>query len=138
MKTFLTASTLLLAMVGAAQADGDAEAGKKAFTLCKACHSVIKPDGEVVVKGGKVGPNLFGIIGRQVATVEDYKLYGEGILAVGATGLVWTDDELEVYMTDPNIWIKDKTGNPDAKSKMTGKTAKNQEDIIAYLLSLGS
>lgn len=138
MKTIIAASTFLLAMTGAALADGDAEAGQKAFTLCKACHSVIAPSGDVLVKGGKVGPNLYGIIGRQVATVEDFKLYGEAILAVGATGLVWTEDELEDYMTDPNTWIKDKTGNPDSKSKMTGKTAKNQENIVAYLLSLGS
>lgn len=136
MKTQTLAVAALLALASPALADGDAEAGKKAFTLCKACHSVISPAGEALVKGGKVGPNLYGIIGQQVATVPDYKLYGEAILAVGATGMVWTDDELEVYMTDPNIWIKDKTGNPDAKSKMTGKTARSQDDIIAYLKSL--
>lgn len=134
-KLFVTAATML-AFAVPALADGDVEAGKKAFNLCKACHSVVTPAGEALVKGGKVGPNLYDVIGRQVASMADYTLYGEGILAVGATGMVWTDDELEVYMTDPNIWIKDKTGNPDAKSKMTGKTAKNQEDIVAYLLSL--
>jgi len=136
MKTQTLAVAAVLALASPAFADGDAEAGKKAFTLCKACHSVITPAGEALVKGGKVGPNLYGIIGQQVAVVPDYALYGDGIKAVGATGLIWTEAELMVYMTDPNIWIKDKTGNPDAKSKMTGKTAKDQENIVAYLKSL--
>ena len=85
------------------------------------------------MKGGKVGPNLYGVIGRQVASVADYQALWRRYQAVGATGMIWTVEELEIYMTDPNIWIKDKTANPDAKSKMTGKTANDQEDIIAYL-----
>ncbi|PKP70712.1 MAG: cytochrome C [Alphaproteobacteria bacterium HGW-Alphaproteobacteria-4] len=136
MRNLFTAAAAVLACATPVLADGDIETGKKSFNLCKACHSVITPAGEALVKGGKVGPNLYGIIGQQVASVADYALYGDGIKAVGATGMVWTADELEDYMTDPNIWIKAKAGNPDAKSKMTGKTAKDQDDIIAYLQSL--
>lgn len=136
MKTQTIAIAAMLALASPAFAEGDAVVGKKAFNLCKACHSVVSPTGEILVKGGRVGPNLYGIIGQQVATVADFALYGDGIKAVGATGMVWTVEELMVYMTDPNIWIKDKTGNPEAKSKMTGKTAKDQENIIAYLQSL--
>lgn len=136
MRILFFAAAAVLSLAAPALAEGDIETGKKAFNLCKACHSVITPAGEALVKGGKVGPNLYGIIGQQVATVADYALYGDGIKAVGATGMVWTAEELEVYMTDPNVWIKAKTGNPDAKSKMTGKTAKDQDDIVAYLTSL--
>lgn len=136
MHTNLYVALAVLALATPALADGDVEAGKKAFTLCKACHSVNPPEGDPLVKGGKVGPNLYGIIGRQVASVADYALYGDGIKAVGAAGMVWTVEELESYMTEPNVWIKDKTGDTSAKSKMTGKTAKNQADIIAFLQSL--
>jgi cytochrome c len=136
MKPNLFAALALLALATPAFAEGNAELGQKAFTLCKACHSVNPPEGDPLVKGGKVGPNLYGIIGQQVASVADYALYGDGIKAVGATGMVWTVEELAVYMTDPNTWIKDKTGDASAKSKMTGKTAKNQEDIIAFLQTL--
>ena len=39
--------------------------GEKEFNKCKACHTIQAPDGTDVVKGGKTGPNLYGVVGRQ-------------------------------------------------------------------------
>lgn len=49
---------------------GDAEAGAKTFKKCKSCHMIEAADGEMIVKGGKSGPNLFGVVGMTAGTVE--------------------------------------------------------------------
>ncbi len=113
----------------------DVAAGEKEFAKCKACHAIIADDGTAIVKGGKVGPNLYGVVGRAVGSVADFK-YKDAILAVGATGMVWDEAELATYMTDPVAWLKDKTGDAAAKSGMTHKQKAKQADIAAYLASV--
>ena len=114
---------------------GDPAAGEAEFKKCKACHSISASDGTVVVKGGKTGPNLGGVIGRAVASVADFK-YGESILAVGASGAVWDEAAVAAYVVDPATWLKDKTGDAAAKSKMSFKLAKGGEDVAAYLATI--
>ncbi len=128
----LAAATLVAAPALAA---GDAEKGAKEFNKCKACHMIVADDGTAIVKGGKTGPNLYGVIGRPVASVADFK-YGAGILAVGASGAVWDEAMLTAYVTDPGAFLKEKTGDPAAKTNMTFKLAKGGEDVAAYLASV--
>ena len=125
-------TSLLLA--GAAQAaEGDAAKGESDFKKCKACHAIVADDGTEIVKGGKTGPNLYGVIGRAVASVPDFK-YGDGILAVGATGMVWDEALLAEYVVDPTAFVDTHGGS--GKSKMTFKLAKGGEDVAAYLASV--
>ncbi|AMY69920.1 c-type cytochrome [Frigidibacter mobilis] len=112
----------------------DAAKGESEFKKCKACHAIVADDGTEIVKGGKVGPNLYGIIGKAVASEEGFK-YSDSIAAVGASGLVWDEAELAAYVTDPKAWLTEKTGDAGAKTKMTFKLAKNQADVAAYLAS---
>lgn len=126
----LTGATL--AMPAAAQ---DAATGEKEFRKCKACHMIQSPDGEDIVKGGGTGPNLYGIVGRAAASQEGYK-YSDALLALNAAGEVWTVEDLAAYITDPNAFVQEKTGDPSARTKMTFKLNKNQEDIAAYLASV--
>ena len=114
---------------------GDPAAGEDTFKKCKACHSIIAPDGTEIQKGGKTGPNLYGVIGRAVASDPDFK-YGDGILAVGATGAVWDEASLAAYVADPTAWIDEKSGDATAKSKMSFKLASGGEDVAAYLASV--
>lgn len=114
---------------------GDPAAGEAEFKKCKACHSLVATDGTEVVKGGKTGPNLGGVIGRAVASVADFK-YGDSILAVGATGAVWDEAALASYVADPAAWLQEKTGDAAAKSKMSFKLAKGGEDMAAYLATI--
>ena len=113
----------------------DPAAGEADFKKCKACHAIVASDGTEVVKGGKTGPNLGGLIGRPVASVGDFK-YGESILAVGAAGAVWDEAMVAAYITDPGAWLKEKTGDDAAKSKMSFKLAKGAEDMAAYLATI--
>ena len=114
---------------------GDAAKGESEFKKCKACHAIIAPDGTAVQTGGKTGPNLYGVIGRPVASVEGFG-YGESILAVGATGKVWDEAMLAEYVKNPTEWLKETLGDSSAKSKMSFKLAKGGEDVAAYLASV--
>ncbi len=114
---------------------GDAAKGEADFKKCKACHAITAADGTEIVKGGKTGPNLFGVIGRQIGTAPDFK-YGESTVAAGADGTVWDEVSVVAYLADPAAWLKEKTGDAAAKSKMTFKLPKGGEDMAAYLATL--
>ena len=135
MTRILTASLTLLALASPALAAGDAAKGEADFKKCKACHMIVADDGTEIQKGGKTGPNLYGVVGRQVAGVADFK-YGDSIAAVGAKGVIWDEALLVAYVADPGKWLKEQTGDPAAKSKMTFKLAKGGEDMAAYLASV--
>lgn len=134
----MTKFTLLAVAVTALAAPafaGDPVAGEDTFKKCKACHSIIGADGTEIQKGGKTGPNLFGVIGRAVGSDPDFK-YGDGLLAVGATGAVWDEASLAAYVADPGAWVKEKSGDEAVKSKMSFKLASGGEDVAAYLASV--
>ncbi|WP_120634746.1 cytochrome c family protein [Ruegeria sp. EL01] len=118
-----------------AYAEGDAEAGKKTFNKCKSCHMIADPAGEAIVKGGKTGPNLYGIAGRTAGTYEGFK-YGDSIVAAGENGLVWDEATFVEYSQDPKAFLKDYLGETSAKSKMTFKLKKGGEDVYAYIVSV--
>jgi len=130
LRLILTASLLAAPAFAADPAEGEED-----FKKCKACHSVTAADGTEIVKGGKIGPNLFGVIGRQIGTYPDFK-YGDSIVAAGADGSVWDEAAVAVYLVDPGKWLQEKTGDAKAKSKMTFKLAKGGEDMAAYLATL--
>jgi len=116
-------------------AEGDAEAGKKAFNKCKSCHLIADPDGEVIVKGGKTGPNLYGIAGRTAGSVDGFK-YGDSIVAAGENGLVWDETTFVEYAQDPKAFLKSYLDDTAAKSKMTFKLKSGAEDVYAYIVSV--
>lgn len=135
----MTKLTLTLAFSAATLAGpvlaADPAAGEAIFKKCKACHSVIGPDGTEFQKGGKTGPNLYGVIGRPVASMAEFN-YGDGIRAVGATGAVWDEASIAAYVVDPAAWLKEMSGDPAAKSKMSLKLAEGGADVAAYLASV--
>ena len=64
--------------------------------------------------GGKTGPNLFGVIGRQIGSFPDFK-YGTGLLALNAKGDVWDEALLVAYITNPTPWVKEQSGDPSLR-----------------------
>lgn len=111
---------------------GDPVKGEESFKKCKSCHVITAPDGTEVQKGGKTGPNLWGIVGNPVASSPDFK-YGDGILAAKAAGAIWDEAAIATYVADPTAWVKATSGDEAAKSKMTFKLPAGGEDIAAYL-----
>ena len=131
----LITALVIATFAAPAYAAGDAAKGESDFKKCKACHSIVKDDGTAVVKGGKTGPNLYGVIGRTAGTAADFK-YGDSIVAAGAAGVIWDEALLVAYLADPTTFLKDKTGDAASKSKMAFKLAKGGEDIAAYLATM--
>ena len=129
---FVTLAALTLA--APAFAAGDAAKGEKEFNKCKACHSITAADGTAVVKGGKTGPDLFGVVGRAAGSTDF--AYSTLMKDAAAKGLVWNEEEIATYVTDPNAFLREKSGDTSGASKMTFKLAKGGEDVAAYLASL--
>ncbi|WP_343081333.1 cytochrome C [Ostreiculturibacter nitratireducens] len=135
MRLLLSAALAAAALAGPALADGDAAKGENEFKKCKACHEIVADDGTEIMKGGKTGPNLYGVIGRAVGST-DFN-YGDSIKAAGEEqGLVWDEEMLVAYLADPKAWLQEVTGDAAAKSKMTFKLTKGGEDVAAYLASV--
>ncbi|MFK7945570.1 MAG: cytochrome c family protein, partial [Paracoccaceae bacterium] len=81
------AAVVMLSAGTAFAADCDLKLGEKSFKACKACHKL--EDG----KNG-VGPHLFGVVGRSVASVDGYK-YSKGMVTYAEGDAVWDADRLD-------------------------------------------
>jgi len=101
-------------------ASASVDTGKKISQRCTACHDLSK-DGK-----NKVGPHLWGVVGRDKASISDFN-YSPGMKALQGK---WTFQDLYTYLDNPQAFAKG--------SKMTFKLTKPQEraDIIAYLRTL--
>lgn len=134
MKRFV--ATMIVGLLAVpALAEGDAEKGKKGFNKCKACHTVVSDTGDTILKGGKTGPNLYGIAGRTAGSVDGFK-YGASLVEAGEKGLVWDAENFAEYTKDPRGFLKTYLDDTSAKSKMSFKLKKGAEDIYAYLESI--
>ena len=92
--------------------------GEKVFKKCAACHSIAKG------KGNKIGPALFGVLGRQAGSLADYK-YSKAMIAHGKP---WTFEEMNSFLTKPKDWVK------GTKMSFAGlKNAKDRAAVILYM-----
>lgn len=117
---------------------GDAAAGEAQFRQCQACHVVANADGEVLAgRAGKTGPNLYGVVGRQAGTYPDFR-YGPAIVAAGEGGLVWNEENLAAYMTDPTSFLREVTGDNSARSRMSFRMRNGADDMAAFLATFSN
>ena len=70
--------------------------GEKVFKKCAACHSIAKGG------GNKIGPALWGVLGRKAGSVSDYK-YSK---AMAAYEKPWSLEEMNGFLIKPKDWIK--------------------------------
>ncbi|MFT6558448.1 c-type cytochrome [Sneathiella sp.] len=100
-------------------AAADTKKGEKVFKKCAACHTV--------EKGGKakIGPNLWGILNKDVASSEGYTKYSKSMKNYGG---VWSAERLNAFLKKPKSEVK--------KTKMTFAGLKKEKDrlnLIAFL-----
>ena len=119
----LGAAVVLVGVYGPAFAEGDASKGKAAFAKCGICHQV-GPGAKTLV-----GPELNGIVGRKAASIADYP-YSAGMKKLGEQGFVWTEENIDKWITDPKAMIPD---SPMALAFAGVPDAGERGDIIAYL-----
>ena len=92
--------------------------GAKIFKKCAACHSI--------AQGGanKIGPSLWGVLGRKAGSVSDYK-YSKAMLAHGNA---WSFDEMNNFLIKPKDWVK------GTKMSFAGlKNANERAAVILYM-----
>ena len=138
-RTTIALLAVTTTLAAPAFAAGDAEAGAAAFKQCKACHAVIDADGNLLAGKGKIGPNLFGVIGRTAGTAEGYK-YGKSIVAAGEAGLVWDEENLAAYVQDPKKFLQTYLDDSKARAKMSFKVRKEEDaaNLAAYLATFSA
>ena len=99
-------------------ASTNASEGAKVFKKCAACHSISKGG------GNKIGPALWGVMGRNAGAIADYK-YSK---AMAAHKQKWTFDEMNGFLIKPKDWIK------GTKMSFAGlKNANERAAVILYM-----
>ncbi len=116
------AASILLLMGSGALAAGDVAKGKKVANKCKACHTMNE--------GGKnkLGPNLYGILGKTAGKVPGYK-YSK---AMKSSSVVWDESNCRDFVKKRKSVIK------GTKMSFRGiKKAAQRADLVAYFQTLG-
>jgi cytochrome c len=102
-------------------ASASAEHGTQVAKQCGICHNF--QEGQ----GPKVGPDLYGVVGRKIASVAGFN-YSAALKAKGGT---WTFDELNKWLLDPRADV------PGTAMTFAGlPNEKQRADLIAYLDTL--
>lgn len=109
----------------AAPAAGDPTKGAAYAKRCTVCHDL------TAAAANKVGPHLFGVVGRPVASVADYS-YSDAMTKFSEGGSkVWDAATLDTYLTDPRKVV------PGTKMVFPGiKSEDDRQNVIAYLETL--
>ena len=99
-------------------ASTSAEEGAKVFKKCAACHSISEGG------GNKIGPTLWGVLGRSAGSIPDYK-YSKAMVAYSKN---WSFEEMNGFLKKPKGWIK------GTKMSFAGlKKAKDRAAVILYM-----
>ncbi|PLW75814.1 c-type cytochrome [Cohaesibacter celericrescens] len=106
-------------------ASADADKGAKVAKKCASCHTFDA--------GGanKTGPNLHGIVGRAVASIDGFKYSGS--MTEFSEGKSWDVETLNSFLTKPKDLVE-KTSMGFAGLKKD----KDRADLVSYLQSLSN
>lgn len=112
----------------------DPERGEHLFRDCTACHSVIDETGTEIVRGGRTGPNLYGVIGRHAGSVPGFH-YSPSMVEAGRRGLRWNEAHFVIYVRDATAFLRTHLDDPEARGKMAYKLRDTDKarDVWAYL-----
>lgn len=104
-------------------AKADAAVGEKQAKKCAACHNFQEG------AGAKIGPDLYGIVGRKVAGAAGFG-YSDGMKKKGGA---WTFEELFHFVENPRGYVAG-----TAMSFAGIKDPQQRADLLVYLNTLGS
>ena len=82
----------------------------------------------MIASDGKnmIGPNLWGVIGRNAAAISDYK-YSKAMVAYGKA---WNFEEMNAYLIKPQAYIKG--------TKMAFAGLRKEKDRASVILFMNS
>ncbi len=99
-------------------ASANVKTGEQTAKECELCHNLGKG------QGNKIGPDLYGVVGRQVASEAGFS-YSAPLKAKGGT---WTFEALNTWLTNPRADV------PGTLMTFAGiSNAHQRADVIAYL-----
>lgn len=106
--------------LGAALAAANPASGERRSAICASCHTF--------EKGGAdgTGPNLWDVVGREVASVSGFNYTS----ALQGAGGVWTYERLDAYLKNSQDYI------PGTSMVQRFPRDEQRVDILAYLGSL--
>ena len=100
-------------------ASADAGRGENSAKKCAACHTFGKGE------PNRVGPNLYGVVGRQKASSETGFNYSAAMKAQKGN---WTPEDLDAYLTNPRGVV------PGTTMSFAGiPRGKERADLIVFL-----
>jgi cytochrome c len=106
-----------------ALAAADAQKGRQTAQVCASCHTFEQggPD--------RTGPNLWGVVGRNVASDKTFTYSSAFAAQTGA----WTYERLDHYLTNPAKAV------PGNKMPFAGiRDTQNRANVIAFLSTLSA
>jgi cytochrome c len=114
-----------LALAGAVAYSGAVTADEReypdAFEVCTSCHSYERDEPALV------GPPLWGVVGRRIASVDGYD-YSPAMKAIQGT---WDRATLDRFLISPKAFV------PEAKMEMGGvRKASERAEVIDFLEQL--
>lgn len=117
----LFATGAMLAFAAAPAAAANASNGATLFSQCAICHSAAKG------APNKIGPNLFGVVGRKAGTYTGFSYSA----AMKNANFVWTTAKLDAYLASPAKVV------PGNKMPFAGVSdPQKRADLVAYLATL--
>lgn len=108
--------------VAGMMAEADAAAGEKIAKKCTSCHTF--------EKGGpnKIGPNLWDVVNRQVASKGDFSY---SATLAGMSGQRWSYHDLNEFLKKPKDYA------PGTKMSFAGlKKVEDRANVLAFLRTL--
>jgi cytochrome c len=95
------------------------DAGRRVFAQCRSCHTINEGD------PNRVGPNLHGVFGREIGSVEGFS-YSQPVQDANFT---WDAEQLDHWLQNPQTFLP---GNRMAFAGVRDET--QRRDLIAYLM----
>lgn len=108
-----------IAALPAPYSQADYSAGRRVFAQCRSCHTIDAG------APNRVGPNLHGVFGREVGSIEDFT-YSQ---AVRDADFTWDAAQLDHWLANPQTFLP---GNRMAFIGVRDET--QRRDLIAYLM----
>lgn len=101
-------------------AAADPADGEGVYNRCRACHRLEKGV-------NAVGPHLFDVVGRDIASVEGFR-YSDALTALDGA---WTEDKLNAWLEDPRAFA------PGNRMSFPGlRKVEDRASLVAYLKTI--